>query len=236
MYEIVYNPCFSEKWISYLSPLSWRNRVHVEFREVPLRQVEHAGCATDPDVIQGWIETLRAGRPIPPPVVISTEHGSFYTHDGNHRLRALQEFLGADGLIMVAVAVPVDGFKFEGVQKRAYHTYELRRTGCWPKLAKYIVPPAVSCGSVVLTYALRDPGAAPLLALFCISIVLTAIYWGMRGAALITLVTLAVAAYLTEPVNSLLVTKLSHLLEIVLTGLGMLWISYLISKGYWREQ
>jgi uncharacterized membrane protein len=66
--------------------------------------------------------------------------------------------------------------------------------------------------------------------------VLTAIYWGMRGAALITLVTLAIAAYLTEPVNSLLVTKLSHLLEIVLTGLGMLWISHLITKGHWREQ
>ncbi len=58
----------------------------------------------------------------------------------------------------------------------------------------------------------------------------------MRAAALLTVITLGIAAYLTEPVNSLSVKSLSHLVEIVLTGLGMLWISYLISKGHWREQ
>jgi hypothetical protein len=231
-----YNPCFSEKWIYYLSPYEWRNRVHAEFLEVPLQQVEHAGCITDPDVIEGWLETLRAGRPIPPPVVVSTGNGTFYTHDGNHRLLALQEFLGPESTITVARAVPIAGFAFERVEKGDYYTYELQKKGLAPKLAKYIVPPAVACASVIVTYALRDPGAAPLLALFCISVVLTALYWGMRGAALLTLITLGVAAYLTEPVNSLLVTNLSHLVEIVLTGLGMLWVSYLISKGNWRLQ
>lgn len=236
MPQVHYNPFFAEKWIYYLSPYEWRDHVRVEFRQVPLRQVEHAGSATDPDVIEGWLETLRAGRPIPPPVVVSAGNGKFYTHDGNHRLLALQEFVGPEGSITVAQAVPLAGFDFERVDKGEYFTYELQKKGLAPKLAKYVVPPVVACASVIVTYVLRDPGAAPLLALFCISVVLTAIYWGMRGAALLTLITLGVAAYLTEPVNSLLVTNLSHLVEIVLTGLGMLWVSYLISKGNWRLQ
>lgn len=236
MPNIVYNPCFAEKWVYYLSPVDWRDRVRVEFREVPIEKVEHAGCATDPDVVLGWLETLHAGRPIPPPVVVATERGTLYAHDGNHRLRALQELVGPGGTITVAQVVPLEGFCFERTEHRDYHTYELRRNGWAPKLKKFVVPPAVAGASLILTYALRDPGAAPLLALFCISVVLTALYWGMRAAALLTLITLGTAAYLTDPVNSLVVTSFSHLLEIVLTGLGMLWISYLISKGHWREQ
>jgi K+-sensing histidine kinase KdpD len=187
-------------------------------------------------VIEGWLETLRAGRPIPPPVVVSAWNGRFYTHDGNHRLLALREFLGPEATITVAQAVPLQGFAFERIEESDYYTYQLRNTGWVPKVAKYMVPPAVASASITFAYALHDPGATPLLALFCIAVVLTALYWGMRSAALLTLITLGVAAYLTDPVNSLLVTNLSHLIEIVLTGLGMLWVSYLISKGNWRAQ
>jgi hypothetical protein len=234
--HITYNPSFAEKWVHYLSPPEWRNRVSVVFREVPLVEVQHAGCEMDPDVVQGWLEALSAGRPIPPPVVVATERNTLYTHDGNHRLAALQYFLGADGSIKVAEVVPVEGFAFMRVEKDGYYTYALQRTGWTPRLAKYIVPPTVACASVALTNALRDPGAAPPLALFCISVVLAAYYWGMRGAVLLTLITLSVAAYTTEPANSIVVASDSHLLEIVLTGLGVLWVSHLISKGHWREQ
>jgi len=48
MPQVHYNPCFSEKWIYYLSPYEWRNCVRAEFLGVSLEQVEHAGCINGP--------------------------------------------------------------------------------------------------------------------------------------------------------------------------------------------
>ena len=127
-----YNDAYSTTWIEYLGPRAWRGHVNVEFRHVPMSQIDAAGCGINWQTLEGWYLALLHGRPIPPIVVHETEHGRYYAHDGNHRLEALAHFFGGEAertLVRVAIARPRRGWVFHRVAYQEYATYLLSPDG-----------------------------------------------------------------------------------------------------------
>lgn len=229
--RIHYNPDFSEKWALYLSPDEWRGRVRVEFRDVPLNRVQHAGCCMDPDVMQGWVETLRSGRQVPPPVVSVTPDGNFYAHDGNHRLLAMREVLEPCALVRVAVAVPCRGFRFCFQPVGLCGTYVLRPG---PVLA-YGLPNllAMAASAVAVVLAAKAPNGAhePSFAVAVAIVLVCARFAGwLPGLVAATLTVSAMAFFLLQPQYSFLVANPVVARELLLSALLMLIFSFVL--GY----
>jgi hypothetical protein len=125
---IQYDDTYSANWIHYLSPRTWRGKVEVEFREIPLALIDGAGCYVHWDVTEGWYFAMLDRRPIPPLVVVASGDGRYYVHDGNHRLEALVHYLGREAalaLVRVAVAVPKDGYQFAWEWYGSFGTFAL---------------------------------------------------------------------------------------------------------------
>lgn len=221
-----YNNAFSEKWIRDLSPAAWRGRASVEFVEVPLSRLEHAGCWTDADVVSGWVETLNHGRTIPPPIAVLTERGTYYLHDGNHRYLALQQFLATDSecMVRVAVAVPNEGFRFNYRWFGDYGTYVLeecpRRFATAARLGTAVL---ASLAALITTALIPGIHEAPIFALFVVSVMIAAWAGQWKAGVLSTFINLAGAAYFfLPPDGSLFVSKPVHAVHLVLTGFLML--------------
>ena len=228
---VAYNPDFAEKWILYLSPQEWRGRVRAEFREVPLGLLEFAGCEVDPDVIEGWVATLREGRQVPPPVVNLTPHGAYYVHDGNHRLMAMRQVLGPDALVRVAVAVPQPGHHFRFRRFGAYGTYVLE---AGPMHAYAIPTVAAMVASVIaVVLAARAPNGAqePSFAVAVGIVLICARFAGWWAGLLASLLTACLTAFfLLPPTHSLAVADPLHARELAIAALIMLLLSVVV--GY----
>jgi hypothetical protein len=228
---IAYNPDFSEKWVLYLSPEEWRGRVTVEFREVPLCALEFAGCPVDPDVITGWVATLREGRQVPPPVVNLTPHGAYYVHDGNHRLMALRQELGPDAMVRVAVAVPRRGYRFRFRRLGAYGTYLLEAG----PVHAYGVPVAAAMVASVIAVVLaakapngaQEPSFAVAVGIVLICARFAGWVAGLLASALTAFLT---AFFLLPPTHSLAVANPLHARELLIAALIMLLLS--LAVGY----
>lgn len=227
--SIAYNPDFSEKWVLFLSPEEWRGRVRVEFRDVPLRQIEFAGCLVDPDVIDGWVATLHEGRQVPPPVVNETPHGSYYVHDGNHRLMALRKWLGEEGTIRVAVAVPERGFAFRFRSFGSYGTYVLEPG----PVHAYAVPIAAAMAASVLAAVLaaKAPNGAqePSFAVAVGIVLICARFAGWIAGLLASALTACITAFfLLPPTHSFSIADPLHARELLIALLVMVLLSVLV--------
>lgn len=227
MSTITYNDGFSEKWIQYLSPPEWRGKVRIEFVEVPLSLVEHAGCCTDPEVVAGWMRTLQDAKPIPPVVAVLTERGTYYVHDGNHRLEALNEFLsdgGGDSLVRVAVAVPAPGHEFVYRWCGEYGTYRMQECPRrFASIARACIAILVSVIALSLTALLPADDQTPVFGLFVLSVMIAAWAGDWKAGLLATMTNLTGAAYfLLPPSRSLLVTHRGHIVHLLVTAVVMI--------------
>lgn len=225
--SVSYNHNFSEKWIRDLSPTEWRGKVDVEFLDVPLSALEHAGCWTDPDVVAGWVRTLSHGASIPPPVAVRTERGTYYLHDGNHRLEALQQFHADDGdaaMVRIARALPLPGHRFVYRSLGSYGTYVMedcpRRFETAARAAAAITASGVALG---LTSLLPGVDETPFFVFFVISVMIAAWAGGWKAGLLATMFNMIGAAYfLLPPTPSIFIDNTGHLIQFVVTGLAMM--------------
>jgi len=228
---VAYNPDFSEKWILYLSPEEWRGRVRAEFREVPLGLLEFAGCEVDPDVIAGWVATLREGRQVPPPVVNVTPHGAYYVHDGNHRLMAMRQVLGEDALVRVAVAVPQRGFRFRFRRYGSYGTYRLEAGPVHAYALPTIAAMIASVIAVVLAAKAPNGAQEPSFAVAVGIVLICARFAGWWAGLLASALTASLTAFfLLPPMHSFAVADPLHARELAIAALIMLLLS--LAVGY----
>lgn len=222
---INYNNCFAEKWIRDLSPAEWRGKVDVEYVEVPISLLEHAGCWTDPDVVAGWVQTLERGGTIPPPVGVLTERGTYYLHDGNHRFEALQQFAaGADDtLVRLAVAKPLAGYRFALRGFDGYSTYILEREyRAIDKLGMAVMALMLSSLGLFMTAMVPGVDNSPFFVILVLSVLVSAWLGGWRAGILASLWSLTGAAYfIISPNRSLYIDRTEHLVQFVLLAVLM---------------
>jgi hypothetical protein len=224
MLEPNYNDCFTEKWIRFLAPSEWRGNVKHSFQDVPISQIEHAGCLTDPDVVTGWVRIVQEGRPIPPLVASRTERGTYYLHDGNHRFEALRAAVPGNCSLRVAVVDARPGFRFRRVPIEDTYTYELqpdhrhRLSGMGAALTTLLTVIAI-----VLT--VTTPGTDSVF--LVVAVLLSARFWGWLAGLLSTAINAGAAAFLLyPPLYSFHVEDLSHWFQLAAAALVMLSISF----------
>jgi Domain of unknown function (DUF4118)/ParB-like nuclease domain len=220
-----YNNCFAEKWIRDLSPPEWRGRVEVEYVDVPLSSLEHAGSWTDPAVVQGWVTTIRNGGTIPPLVGVLTERGTYYLHDGNHRLEALQEVLGEQShqLVRIGMAVPQAGYYFVHRQLDGYSTYLIERV-MHPidTVMRAFIAIVLSTVALVATALLPGAERSPFFVLPMFSVIVTAWFAGWKAGVIASVWSLTGCAYyFMSPHGSLLINGPEHMVQFTLLALVM---------------
>jgi Domain of unknown function (DUF4118) len=223
--SVSYNNCFAEKWIRDLSPPDWRGRVDVGYVDVPLSALEHAGSWTDPAVVQGWVTTIRNGATIPPPVAVLTERGTYYLHDGNHRLEALQCAFGERSceLVRVALAVPSPGYRFVHRTFDAYSTYVIERvTHPIDTVARAFIAIVLSTVALVATALLPGVERSPFFVLPMLSVIVTTWFAGWKAGVIASVWSLiGCAYYFMSPHGSLLINGHEHLVQFILLALVM---------------
>jgi hypothetical protein len=225
---VVYNDGFSEKWVNYLSPDEWRERVSLEFREVPCSSLEPAGSNLDPEVVQGWRRLIEEGVSVAPPVCVETERGTLYIHDGNHRFAAMEEYFGEGGecaTVRVAIAVPGGGFAFRKVDYADYSTYELKRARV--AAAQFVVPLLASGLALLSTMAVPRAENNPFLVLFVASVLISTWLVGAKAGLLATLFYIVLAPfYVLPPLHSFNVEDPDHVIYFVLTTFVMVMVAF----------
>lgn len=221
---VQYNDDFSEKWITYLSPPEWRDRVEVEFQEQPISSLEPAGCLVDPDVVNGWVDRIRCGFPIPPPVAVVTERGTHYLHDGNHRYLALSEYLGSDAAVRVAIARPLPGYRFRRRSCEGYSTYKLERDPHSVRtLLRWALIPMLCVLAVLLTRGVPGTSHSPFFVFLVVSVLISTRLAGWAGGVVASLLNCTGAAYLLlPPIGSVAISDRVHLAQFVLTAFTMI--------------
>ncbi|HYE24200.1 MAG TPA: hypothetical protein VEG32_03275 [Clostridia bacterium] len=125
------------QWVWREAPCHWHNAVTLYFRDVPFLKLLPSGSWTDPVRVDYWLDRLRRGRRIPPPVCIITEQGAYYLRDGNHRFEALAAYFGPHAplaLVRIALAHPTVGHAFTRhrygcASTGFYEAYTLQRVG-----------------------------------------------------------------------------------------------------------
>jgi hypothetical protein len=148
--QYVDQPVF--RWFYGKAPCRWQGRVTLQFEDVPFGSLMPAGSWKHPDRVDWWLRRMRAGRPIPPPVVCRTDFGTCYLFDGNHRHDAIKERLGADCdelPVRVAMLVPKAGYEFRYRYFDTYGTYLL--VPSHPKTAKRGMIDGVTPGTAVVS-------------------------------------------------------------------------------------
>jgi hypothetical protein len=243
--NIVYNDTFAEKWVALLAPPEWRDKLKLEFRQVPLSAIDGAGCLIDGDVVEGWRLMVRNGKRIPPLVVCVTERGTYYSHDGNHRLEAMWYECGPELEVRVAVMVPKKGYCFRRRALGHHYTYALEpvRTLAAP-FASLLLPLLLSALAIVLTNLLPAAENSPYLVLLLAAVIGSAWLAGLRAGLVATVFAVVFAAFfLLEPIHSIAVAELAHLVQLVVTALAMLFFSWIVATrvrmphkaDLWRE-
>lgn len=116
-------------WIWQQAPCTWYGKVDLEFIAVPMRLLEPAGSWTDPAIVSEWLMAMKTGRTVPPPIVCSTDRGTLYVYDGNHRYEAMRELFGGnpEAQVRVARVAPRSGYHFSFSWFGNYGTYVLKR-------------------------------------------------------------------------------------------------------------
>jgi hypothetical protein len=227
---ILYNDTFAEKWVDLLAPPEWRGKVTLEFRHVPLTSIDGAGCMVDKDVVEGWRLMLRSGKRIPPLVVCATERGTYYAHDGNHRLEAIWHECGQDLVVRVAVMVPDRGYSFRRTVLGKYQTYVLEPIRTWTApLLRFLLPLLLSALAVALTNVLPSAKNSPYFVLLLAAVLGSAWLAGLRAGFIATVLAVIFAAFfLIEPIHSLAVAEIAHIVHLAVAALAMLFFSWVL--------
>lgn len=230
--SIRYNDTFSEKWVVFLSPLEWRGRVDLEYRSVPISQIQHAGCAIDPDVVHGWMVAMHEGVPIPPPVATVTERGTYYLHDGNHRFDALRNVLSPDATVRVAVVKPLAGYRFARVPIGDTYTYILQEKPSVPVYVRAITAGvALSTLAIGLTHLTPGSDVSPFFVFMLASVFLCVRWFGwLAGLAATVLNSACAAFFLLPPIYSLRVEDSHHAVQLFITMLTMLLVTAIFAE------
>jgi hypothetical protein len=230
--NIVYNDTFAEKWVSLLAPHEWRDNVTLTFCEVPLSQIEGAGCLIDNDVVEGWRLMLRSGKRIPPLVVCATEQGTYYVHDGNHRLEAMWHECGRDLVVRVAVMAPNRGYSFRRRAQGKYQTYLLEPVRSWTApLIRMVLPLVLSALAIALTSVLPGAKNSPYFVLLLAAVLASAWLAGLRAGFIATTLAVAFTAFfLLEPIHSLAVAEIAHIVQLAVAALAMLFFSWVLGR------
>ncbi|PSH03804.1 MAG: hypothetical protein CXZ00_10675 [Acidobacteria bacterium] len=199
----------------------------MQYVDVPLSRLEHAGCWTDPEVVNGWMNTLNAGRPIPPPVAVVTERGTYYLHDGNHRLDALTRFLADEGehaRVRVAVAIPKPGNRFVYQSFGEYGTYVIQDCPLrFANTARLVTAILASTIALVLSALLPAADRGPIYALFVLSVMIAAWAGGWKTGLFASLLNSIGAAYfLLSPNGSLRIASSGQMFHFAVTALIMI--------------
>lgn len=121
-------------WLWTQAPCAWQEKTTIEFREVSLGELQGATSGKNPATVARYVEAIERGKNFAPLVVCTTGHGTYYVHDGNHRLRALRSVADEEGLdlrVRVAVVVPKQGYVFQWRWFRTYGTYVLEPEGMY---------------------------------------------------------------------------------------------------------
>ena len=228
--HIRYNDTFAEKWVALLAPPEWRDKLELEFCNVPLTSIDGAGCMVDKDVVDGWRLMLRSGKRIPPLVVCSTERGTYYTHDGNHRLEALWHEYGPGLVVRVAVMVPQKGYCFRRRPLGHNHTYSLEPSPSWAApLLRLFLPMLLSALAVGLTNMLPAAENSPYFVPLLLAVLGSAWFAGLRAGLIATGFALVFAAFfLLEPIHSIAVSEFAHLVQLVGAAMAMLFVSWVV--------
>ena len=103
------------RWLWSQGPCFWRRKVEVTFREVDFWSLQPAPSLKHWDVLAVWTRQIACRRKIPPLIVSETEHGTYFIHDGNHRLEAIRVCYRNNLKklkLRVAVVKPKPGFRF----------------------------------------------------------------------------------------------------------------------------
>lgn len=227
---ILYNDTFAEKWVALLAPSEWRDKLKLEFRNVPLKSIDGAGCMVDKDVVEGWRLMLRSGKRIPPLVVCATERSTYYTHDGNHRLEALCYEYGGGLAVRVAVMVPKKGYCFRRRALGHNHTYLLEPSRTWVASGvRLLLPLLLSALAIALTNLLPAAENSPYFVLLLAAVLGSAWLAGLRAGLIATVFAVVFAAFfLLEPIHSIAVAELAHLVQLAVAALAMLFFSWVV--------
>ena len=230
--NITYNDTFAEKWVNLLAPPEWRHNVTLKFCTVSLSEIDGAGCLIDFDVLEGWRLLLRNGKRIPPLVVCATERGTYYVHDGNHRLEAICYEYGPEAQVRVAVMVPLPAYRFRKKQFARYETYVLEpHRGRGASVIEFLLPLMLSAIAVALTVFLPGTKNSPYFVLLLAAVLASAWLAGLSAGLIATAFAVMLAAFfLIEPIHSLAVAEIAHLVQLAVAALTMLFFSWLL--GY----
>jgi hypothetical protein len=231
--NVVYNDTFAEKWVNLLAPPEWRDKIRLEFRHIPLTAIDGAGCLIDGDVVDGWRMMLRCGKRIPPLVVCATERGTYYTHDGNHRLEAIWYEYGKDLVVRVAVMVPKKGYCFRQRALGHNYTYALEPVRSWTApFVRWFLPLLLSALAVALTAVVPSAESSPYFVLLLAAVIGSAWLAGLTAGLIATFFAVSCAAFfLIEPIHSLAVSELAHLVQLGVAALAMLFFSWVLGAG-----
>src|SRR5512146_1731283 len=103
-----------ENWLWTDAPCRWKKHATIKFQAVPLSSLEDAGSLKSDQIVGTWLNRIKTGHLVPPLVVSKTQHGTYYVHDGNHRLAALRQLFEKpeEVPIRVACVVPRPGYEF----------------------------------------------------------------------------------------------------------------------------
>lgn len=242
--NIVYNDTFAEKWVTLLAPPEWRDKLRIEFRHIPLTAVDGAGCLIDGDVVDGWRMMLRSGKRIPPLVVCATERGTYYTHDGNHRLEAMWYEYGPDLMVRVAVMVPKKGYCFRRRPLGHNHTYLLEPARSWAiPCVRVLLPLLLTALAIALTGLLPAADRTPYFVLLFAAVIGSAWIAGLTAGLIATLIAVASGAFFwIEPIHSLAVSEFAHLVQLAVAAIAMLFFSWVLGtqvglpqRSRWRD-
>lgn len=125
--KIRYNDHGALDWLLTKAPCNWNARIDIEFRDVPLNRLQQASSPRNPKTIEDYRNKIALGRALSPLVVSETGNGTYYVHDGNHRIDAFRfgSLGAADIPVRVAVIVPRPGYRFQWRWFRDHGTYLL---------------------------------------------------------------------------------------------------------------
>ncbi|HWR15504.1 MAG TPA: ParB/Srx family N-terminal domain-containing protein [Terriglobales bacterium] len=120
-------------WFWSHAPCYWQGKVDLEICLIDFGLLEPAHTLKHWDVLATWTRQIACRRQIPPLIVSRTPHGTYYIHDGNHRVEALRICFRKHLKrlrVRVAVAKPRDGFVFRWQEFSTHSTYQLVPNGC----------------------------------------------------------------------------------------------------------
>jgi hypothetical protein len=150
-----YHDRYTERWIQFRSPESWRGHLRVHYRRVPFVNLLPAGSHTHLEVKSYWRNRLARGEAIPPLVASATPAGAYYLHDGNHRYYALADYFGEYAWlaqVRVALLEPLPNYRFVWRWFGEFGTYLLEPVGTpadaglrpVPAQRRFLMPPPFS--------------------------------------------------------------------------------------------